>query len=205
MALQAFSRGLRGVISSNVNALAATRTLHSSIISGKAAPEEVDMHTGSAHPVSSLLLAKKNAGLHLYIHDNMTVMDAVKKMASNKVGCLLVVSASTGGKWDQDAGDIVGVISERDYMTKVAVEGKKSDTTTVTEIMTPSAKIKTVTPHHNLVDAMTLMTSHNIRHLPVIENGSYLGMLSIKDVVEIVVKDAKQDIDNMSTYIAGGY
>jgi len=172
-------------------------------------------------------------------------------MASNKVGCLLVVSASTGGKWDQDAGDIVGVISERDYMTKVAVEGKKSDTTTVTEIMTPSAKaslptvtlpthaprpgsrpnvpvlmgqaargsltslepssrpllpqIKTVTPHHNLVDAMTLMTSHNIRHLPVIENGSYLGMLSIKDVVEIVVKDAKQDIDNMSTYIAGGY
>jgi len=112
-------------------------------------------------------------------------------MAENKVGCLLVVNHPNGQAWDQDAGDIVGIVSERDYLTKVALVGRKSDTTRVAEIMTPSSKIKTVSPHHNVVDAMVLMTSHNIRHLPVIDKGNYMGMVSIRDVVETVVKNAK--------------
>merc|ERR1711945_81156 len=85
-----------------------------------------------------------------------------------------------------DAGDIVGIVSERDYLTKVALVGRKSDTTRVAEIMTPSSKIKTVSPHHNVVDAMVLMTSHNIRHLPV---------------VDTVVKNAKRDVESMAGYI----
>ena len=70
--------------------------------------------------------------------------------------------------------------------------------------MTPVAQIKTVSPTHHSVEAMTLMTEHNIRHLPVIEGGDFLGMLSIRDVVENVVREAKKDVEEMESYIQGG-
>ena len=95
--------------------------------------------------------------------------------------------------------------SPTDYLTKVVVQGKQSTTTPVSAIMTAASKLLTVPPAASVVDVMSLMTDHNIRHVPVVDGGSYLGMVSIKDVVQTMLEEHREEVGRLQEYISGGY
>lgn len=122
-----------------------------------------------------------------------TVYDAVAMMADKSVGALLVLS---GGK-------LAGIVSERDYARKVILKGKHSHEMQVKEIMT--SPVFTVSPSHSVEDCMRVITSHHIRHLPVMEGDALVGMVSIGDVVRSIISAQAHAIDQLSGYIEGRY
>jgi CBS domain-containing protein len=117
------------------------------------------------------------------------VLDAIKSMAQRRVGALLVMNGS----------ELVGIISERDYARKVILLGRSSNDTPVSQIM--SAPVHTVTPKRSVEDCMRLMTQHRVRHLPVVENGRVVGVISIGDLVKAVIEDQRQTIEQLEDYI----
>ena len=119
------------------------------------------------------------------------VFDAVRKMAELGVGALLVM----------ESGQPVGMMSERDYARKVILEGRRSRETRVSEIM--SAPLVTIGRHAKARDGLALMTEKRIRHLPVIDDGQLLGVVSIGDLVNKVIEDQKYLIDQLERYVAG--
>ena len=122
-----------------------------------------------------------------------TVFEAISLMAEKRIGALLVL-----------AGDrLEGIISERDYARKVILLGHSSKDTLVRQIMTPH--VVTVTPEHTVVDCMRLITSHRIRHLPVIEQERPVGIVSIGDVVNSIIHTQAETIQHLNNYIKGGY
>ena len=120
------------------------------------------------------------------------VYDAVEMMANKHVGALLVISD----------GELVGIISERDYARKVILRERFSKHTRVKEIMTSPAIV--VRPDHT-VDCMRFMNENRIRHLPVVENQKILGVVSIGDLVRWVVSAQAETIEQVQHYIAGSY
>jgi CBS domain-containing protein len=122
-----------------------------------------------------------------------TVYEAVAMMAGKSVGALLVLS---GGK-------LTGIVSERDYARKVILKGKHSHEMQVKEIMT--SPVFTVTPEHSVEDCMRIITAHRIRHLPVMEGDTLVGMISIGDVVRSIISTQAHAIDQLSGYIEGRY
>lgn len=120
-----------------------------------------------------------------------SVLDALKIMAEKNVGALLV----------QDDGQIAGIISERDYARKVILKGKASLNTSVAEIMTTG--VITITPADTVQNAMELMTKHHIRHLPVVENGVAVGVVSIGDLVKNIIANQELMINQLENYISG--
>jgi len=101
------------------------------------------------------------------------------------------------------AGDeLVGIITERDYTRKVALQGRSSKETRVREII--PAKLLTVTPTYSVEDCMRLMTEHRVRHLPVLEDGKVTGIVSIGDLVNWIISAQDAAIEQMERYIAGG-
>lgn len=119
------------------------------------------------------------------------VLDAIRMMADRGVGALLVMQG----------GHLIGIVSERDYARKVILKGRSSADTRVEEIM--SSEVKTVGPDRSVHGCMKTMTEARIRHLPVLEDGVVVGMLSIGDLVKAVIEDQQLEIDQLQQYIAG--
>ncbi len=117
--------------------------------------------------------------------------DALLLLAENNVGALLVL---------QD-GELVGIVSERDYARKVILYGKASVKTPVSEIMT--TKVFAVTPQNTIEEAMALMTEKHVRHLPVIEEDNIVGVISIGDLVKSIIAKQEFVIDQLEKYISG--
>jgi CBS domain-containing protein len=119
------------------------------------------------------------------------IRDAVKMMAENNIGLLVIVKAD----------DIVGIVSERDIARKVILTDKSSVTTPVKDIMTTD--ITTVTPAQSIDACMALMTSKHIRHLPVMDGKKLVGLISIGDVVKATIAEKEQLIKELQSYISG--
>jgi CBS domain-containing protein len=133
-----------------------------------------------------------NKGRAVYsIAPGASVIDAIRSMADNHVGALLVMESQ----------QLVGIVSERDYARKVILLGRSSATTAVREIM--SSPVFTVAPDETVDDAMRLMTEQRIRHLPVVRGGKVIGVLSIGDLVKSVIEDQQHTIEDLRSYIRG--
>ena len=94
---------------------------------------------------------------------------------------------------------IAGIVTERDYLRKMAVEGRKPETTKVSDIMT--TKLVTLSPSSQVLDALALMTEKRIRHIPVIDKDHMYGVVSINDVVRVVVSEAKTQVSETIAYL----
>jgi len=127
----------------------------------------------------------------LSVSPDASVLDAVKLMADKGIGALIVM----------DGTAMVGMVSERDYARKVILKGRSSDTTTVREVM--STDVISTTGAASVDKCMNLMTDSRIRHLPVIDDGSVTGIISIGDLVKAVIADQKEEIEQLEHYIAG--
>lgn len=119
------------------------------------------------------------------------VIDAIRLMAERQVGALLVM----------DGPALAGILSERDYARKIVLQGRSSKDTPVRDIMT--SKVVTVAPGDSIDRCMQLVTDRRIRHLPVLDDGAVVGVLSIGDLVKAVIELQRQDIDQLQRYIAG--
>ena len=122
---------------------------------------------------------------------NTSVFDALKVMAERNIGAVLVM----------EGDKLAGIFSERDYARKVILKGKSSKEMSVDEIMTE--KVDCVHPSQSVRECMTLMTDKHHRHLPVVEGGQVVGMVSIGDVVKAIISDQEFTIEQLESYITG--
>ena len=125
------------------------------------------------------------------IEPEATVYEALELMAEKNVGSLLVIEHDR----------LVGIMTERDYSRKVILKGRSSKETAVKEIL--SGQIFKVSPDHTVEDCMRLMTSHRVRHLPVLDGDHILGVVSIGDLVNWIISAQTATIEQLQTYIAG--
>jgi CBS domain-containing protein len=132
----------------------------------------------------------KHKGSTIYSVDpEAPVLEAIRLMAEHHVGALLVMR-------DQQ---LVGVVSERDYARKVILKGRSSSATAVRQIM--SSPVLTVRPDQLVRECMQIMTDKRVRHLPVIEGGRVIGVLSIGDLVRAVLEEQQKTIEELEQYI----
>jgi CBS domain-containing protein len=141
-------------------------------------------------PISALLHHKGSTVWH--VAPEATVFEAIKLMAAKNIGALLVMSGAM----------LVGIFSERDYTRKIVLQGKTSKETQVWEIM--PKEIIFARTDDSVESCMKLMTEHRVRHLPVVENGKVLGIISIGDLVNWIISAQDATIAQMEQYIAGG-
>ena len=120
-----------------------------------------------------------------------SVYDAVKMMAEHRIGALVVL----------DGTEIAGIITERDYARKIVLMDRSSKTTPVRDIMT--RQVRYVTPADSAEQCMALMTTHRMRHLPVLDNEQLIGMISIGDLVKTIISDQQFTIQQLEHYITG--
>lgn len=120
-----------------------------------------------------------------------TVFSALQLMAGENVGAVMV----------EDKGRIVGIFTERDYARKIILQGRCSLDTKLNEIMTH--EMITVHPDQTLEECMTLMTKWHIRHLPVMSEGRLVGMISMRDVVQVILSMKDRQIEDLQSYIFG--
>ena len=138
--------------------------------------------------VSNLLKTKKGAS-KLTVGATDTVLDALNVMADSKVGAVLVIENKI----------IVGIFTERDYLEKGELAGKTAKTTMVKDLMTKD--MYTVRMDTSVEQSMALMCEHHFRHLPVVEDGQMLGILSIRDVLTAVLQNKVREIMGLENYI----
>ncbi|WP_199154619.1 CBS domain-containing protein [Chromobacterium sp. ASV23] len=138
--------------------------------------------------VRQLLDSKPSRSL-VYVSPDSTVFQALQVMAESDIGAVLVM----------ESGDIVGIFSERDYARRIVLQGRTSAGTKVRDIMT--SRVVYVTPQQTLDQCMALMTEKRIRHLPVLEDQTVLGILSIGDLVRATIEEQEQVINHLVHYI----
>ena len=139
-------------------------------------------------PVSELL-KKRNSSVY-QVTPSVTVFEALRLLAEYGVGAMIVM----------DKGKLVGVVSERDYTRKIALQGRNSKETTVADIMTRD--VVTVTRQTGTRACMALMSQKKIRHLPVLDGAKVVGMISILDIMDDIIADHEQTISQLTTYIS---
>ncbi len=139
-------------------------------------------------PVNELLKKRDSSVFH--VAPEVMVFDGLKLLASYGVGAMVVL----------ERGVLVGIFSERDYTRKVALQGRNSRETTIAEIMTRN--VITVPPTAGTRVCMSLMSTNKIRHLPVVEGGKVLGLISIRDIMDDIIADHEQTISHLQSYIS---
>ena len=125
-----------------------------------------------------------------FVTPSDSVLDTIKMMAEKGIGALLVMEDEK----------LCGIVSERDYARKVILKGRSSEKTPVKDIMT--AEVVSTDPMQTVEDCMKLMTEKRIRHLPVLEGGKVVGVLSIGDLVKAIIAEQQFTIEQLSNYIA---
>ncbi len=135
-------------------------------------------------------LLKKHHQQIWSLHPRDSVFQALQTLADYDVGALMVM----------ENGQLVGVFSERDYTRKIALAGRSSKETLVQDIMT--REVLTVTAQTDTRDCMALMSQKKIRHLPVLDAGRVLGMISIRDIMDDIISDHELTISQLQSYIA---
>lgn len=140
--------------------------------------------------VRDILNSKPNATTYS-VEPGAMVVEALQLMADKTVGALLVL----------ESGKLVGIFSERDYARKVALMDRSSRTTEIRQVMT--SNLICVSPADTMEYCMELVTNKHIRHLPVLENGQLLGMISIGDLVKNIIEDQKSMILQLQQYMRG--
>ncbi len=138
-------------------------------------------------PVSQLLKQRDGTLWHVRPHDS--VFAALELLARYEVGALMVM----------EGGRLVGVFSERDYTRKIALQGRNSKETRIDDIMTRN--VFTVTPDTRTRACMALMSDKKIRHLPVVDGATVLGMISIRDIMDDIIADHENTIAQLESYI----
>ena len=136
------------------------------------------------------ILQEKNTGEVIRIDGGATVFDAVKAMVEANVGALLIT----------DGDRITGIFTERDYLRRIAVEGRRSRDTIVSDVM--SSPVLVVTQETTVEEAMALMTDRRIRHAPVVDEGALVGMISIGDLVKFTSQKQSYQIQYLTEYIS---
>jgi CBS domain-containing protein len=122
---------------------------------------------------------------------NTAVYVALQEMAKKDIGAVLVVAHD----------ELIGIFSERDYARKIVLKGKSSLDTPIQDVMT--AEIVAITPENTVEECMTLMTDHHIRHLPVLQKGRLVGLVSIGDIVKAIITGQAKIINSLENYIMG--
>lgn len=136
------------------------------------------------------LLDRKSSGVYS-IRPDASVLEALESMAREDISSVLVL----------EGNDLKGIFTERDYARKVILRGRNSRDTVIRELMT--TQLITIAPEHTIADCMSIMTDRHIRHLPVIDGGKVIGMISIGDVVKAIISDQQATINQLAGYIAG--
>jgi len=138
----------------------------------------------------SEILARKGRIVHA-IHPRKSVLDAIREMDAHGVGALLVI----------DGGKLLGILSERDYARRGILRGRRSDSTLVEELMT--TELICTAGNETLDGCMELMTEKRVRHLPVLEDGKVVGVLSIGDLLNAIMVRQRSTIEELTHYIEG--
>ncbi|MBS1208286.1 MAG: histidine kinase [Proteobacteria bacterium] len=140
--------------------------------------------------VRQILDAKKSQKIHSVSPDT-SIFEALELMAKNDISAVLVLENER----------LVGIFTERDYARKVILKGRNSRETRISELMTQN--LLTISPSQTVEDVMTIMTENRFRHLPVVERGQLIGIVTIGDAVKTVMDQQQQTINQLSGYIAG--
>ncbi|MBA4417584.1 MAG: histidine kinase [Syntrophus sp. (in: bacteria)] len=139
------------------------------------------------------LLQRKGSEV-VSVSPDALVYKALQLMQDEEVGALAVVDEN---------GNLIGIVSERDYARKVILEGRSSKETFTKEIM--SEKLYVVSPSTTVDECIALMTQKRIRHLPVLDKAKLIGIISIGDVVKSIIKEQQIEIESLNNYIMGKY
>jgi CBS domain-containing protein len=140
--------------------------------------------------VAQILRSKSDPAVHT-IAPTASVFDALTLMAEKNIGALLILEGET----------IVGMLSERDYARKIMLMGKSSKETPVRDIMT--CPVLYVGPQQSTEECMALMTEKRLRHLPVLDDGKLIGLISIGDLVKDIISEQSFVIEQLQSYISG--
>jgi CBS domain-containing protein len=137
------------------------------------------------------ILQRKNTGV-ISVPPTATVYSAIEIMSQANIGGVVIT----------DNGNLLGIFTERDYARKLILKGKSSRDTQIADLMTRN--LFTVTPESSIEEAMQVMSDKKIRHLPVMEDGKIVGIISIGDVVRFIIEEQKEIIEHLEHYITRG-